>query len=483
MAWLQLAVMHRRKASGISGLAALLTGSLLAACGAPGSPGPAARMGSAAPTVPAVSVPSDRKFPVGVSANHRYLVDQDGDPYLLVGDSPQCITANLSLADMNRFFADRERQGFNAMWVDMLCGPYTGGRRDFSTYDGIRPFTQPGDLSSPNPDYFARVDSMVSLAARYGITLLLQPAETGSFRDLLRSNGTAKDFAYGAYVGARYRNAPNIIWLSGNDYQTDQWGEFDPYTTALARGLRSADPRRLQTVELNYPVSLSTDNPNWSGLIDINSAYTYAPTYTEVLRGYNGTPPRPVVMLEANYEGEHNPGGPPADAQVLRRQEYWTMLSGAAGQLYGNHYTWGFQYGPWAPHIDTPGAAEVTVMVKLFTSLRWYDLVPDQDHRLVTSGYGEPASTGLVAESDYVTAAITSDGSTAIVYLPSPRPITVDLTRFPGPVTARWFDPTNGTFTAAASGTIPNAGTRSFDRDRANGAGAQDWVLVLTAGS
>lgn len=125
---------------------------------------------------------------------------------------------------------------------------------------------------------------MVKLAAAHGMTLLLQAAETGSFRDLLRSNGAAKDFAYGAYIGARYRHAPNIIWLSGNDYQTDQWATFDPYTTALARGLRSTDPRRLQTVELNSAVSLSTDNPNWAGLVSLNSAYTYAPTYAEVLR-------------------------------------------------------------------------------------------------------------------------------------------------------------------------------------------------------
>ena len=46
-----------------------------------------------------------------------------------------------------------------------------------------------GDLASPNPDYFARMDTMVEIAARHGITLLLDPAETGSFRDLLRENG------------------------------------------------------------------------------------------------------------------------------------------------------------------------------------------------------------------------------------------------------------------------------------------------------
>ena len=46
-------------------------------------------------------------------------------------------------------------------------------------------------------------------------------------------------------------------------------------------------------------------------------------------------------MVEANYEFEHiaADAGTPS---ILRRQEYWTLLSGAAGQLYGNRYTWPF---------------------------------------------------------------------------------------------------------------------------------------------
>ena len=457
-------------------MAALVIGMLLTACTTPYKQ-PQLQPG------PPVSVPVHLAFPAGVSANHRYLVDQKGAPYLLVGDSPQCMATNLSLTDMDYFLADRERHGFNAMWVDILCGPYTAGRPDYSTYDGIVPFTTPGDLSTPNPRYFARIDAMVKMAAAHGITLLLEPAETGSFRDLLRSNGVAKDFAYGAYIGARYKDAPNIIWLSGNDYQTDQWATFDPYTTALVRGLRSTDPSRLQTVELNYPHSLSTDNPNWAGLVDLNAAYTYNPTYAQVLKGYNHTPTLPVFMIESNYEGDNNEGGPPANGATLRRQEYWTMLSGATGQVYGDHYTWGFQYGPWKDQLDTVGATQVSYMVKFFTSLPWYNLVPDQSHLLVTSGFGKPVATGHVSNSNYVTAAMTADRTLAVIYLPTPRTITVNMSRFKGPVTARWFDPTNDSYTAATDGPILNAGSRQFKPDRPNSEGDTDWVLVLGTGA
>jgi Protein of unknown function (DUF4038)/Putative collagen-binding domain of a collagenase len=466
-------------------LTGLLGGTIAAGCS--DSSTPRHQQSSGAPstqsvaTAPAPSVHGNYRFATGVSANGHYLIDQSGRPYLLVGDSPQCLIGHLGVSDMDQFFADRQRHGFNALWVDLLCGPYTGGRGDFSTVDGIEPFTEPGNLSTPNPQYFARVDAMVAAAAGHGITILLQPAETGSFRDMLRNNGTAKDFAYGAFVGARYKGFPNIIWLSGNDYQTNQWSQYDPYTTSLADGLRSSDPHRLQTVELNYPVSLSTDNPNWSGIIDINAAYTYAPTYADVLRGYNHIPPKPVIMIEANYEGENNAGGPPATAATLRRQEYWTMLSGATGQLYGNHYTWGFQDSAWKDHVDTPGAAQVRVMAGFFSSLPWYDLVPDQGHTLLTSGSGLAQSTGRVWDSDFATAALTADRSMAVVYFPSRRPITVDMSRFRSPVTSRWFDPTNGTYSEALPGQVANAGQRQFEPAPSNSQGDDDWVLVLAA--
>src|SRR5437868_4865000 len=52
-------------------------------------------------------------YPLEVSIDRRYLVDQDNVPFLLMGDSPQALIANLSAADANMFFADRAANGFN----------------------------------------------------------------------------------------------------------------------------------------------------------------------------------------------------------------------------------------------------------------------------------------------------------------------------------------------------------------------------------
>ena len=111
---------------------------------------------------------------------------------------------------------------------------------------------------------------------------------------------------------------------------------------AVALGIRSTDHRHIHTVELDYSVSGSLDDPRWRPMIELNAAYTYYPTYAQVLKDYNRKPAIPVFMVEANYEFEHNAAVLARRPQILRRQEYWTMLSGAAGQLYGNHYTWPF---------------------------------------------------------------------------------------------------------------------------------------------
>ena len=62
------------------------------------------------------------------------------------------------------------------------------------------------------------------------------------------------------------------------------------------------------------------------------------------------------------------------------------MLSGAAGQLYGSAHTWQLQKG-WEANLDTPGVIQLSYMKNLFVSRKWYDLIPDQTHTVVTAGY------------------------------------------------------------------------------------------------
>jgi hypothetical protein len=419
-------------------------------------------------------------YPLKVGPTGRYLVDQHGRPFLIVGDSPQALIANVSPRQANRFFADREAAGFNSMWVNLLVDEYTGGRANGPTYDGITPFTRTGDLSTPNPAYFARVDEMLRLAARHRMVVFLDPIETGGWLTVLRSNGIAKAYAYGRYLGLRYRRFPNIVWLNGNDFQSWQQAKDDALVLAVARGIRSVDRDHLQTVELNFPTSTSLDDSRWRGIVGLDAAYTYDPAYAEVLKAYGNRDHVPAFMLEATYEGGTGEGrytGP----QTLRRTEYWTLLSGATGQFYGNKYTWPFLPG-WPSYLDTIGSRQMTFVTNLFSHRPWYDLVPDTGHRLLVSGYGSYSADGDPNGSDYVTAARTPNGRLAMAYLPSGQPIVVEMARMAGHrVRAQWYDPTSGTYMTIPGSPLARRGRHTFTPPGKNHGGDPDWVLVLTS--
>jgi hypothetical protein len=389
------------------------------------------------------------------------------------------------------YFADRQANGFNtAGWIDVLCAG-----RDYphniygATVDGIRPFSgfvhggadwTHYDLRKPNEAYFTRLDHIVEMAAQHDILVFLDPIETAGWLQTLRNSGPAADYAYGQYLGKRYKRFSNVAWINGNDFGGWQISSDDALVRAVARGIRSADPGHIQTVEFNPPTGSSLDDPTWEPLIDINGSYIYGPTYIQMLHSYNQKPIMPTYLIEAHYELENvgNDYGTPA---VLRRQEYWTMLTGGTGQFYGNNYTWTFRSG-WQGNIDTAGVTQFTIWKKFFLSLRWYDLVPDQDHSTVTAGLGTFGDVETnVSRSDYCTAARTRDGAAVIAYIPTTRAITVNMARLRGPARGRWFDPSDGSYQEIEGGPLANAGSRQFTPPGKNHDGDQDWVLLLEA--
>jgi hypothetical protein len=425
------------------------------------------------------------QLPLKASSNNRYLVDQSGTPFLVMGDAPQALLGNLNASDMQTYMADRQSLGFNALWVNLLCASYTGCNSNGTTYDGVAPFTSgfsPSsyNLSRPNSAYFSRVDSMVNLAATYNLVVFLDPIETGGWLVTLENNGSAKAFNYGVYIGNRYKTFTNIVWLHGNDFQSWSSNSTDNnLVKQVMAGIASVDSNHLQTIELDYLSSYSNQDSALGSLLTLDSAYTYFETYDIVLQAYNSPPTIPTFLVEANYEYENNFGALPGStgAYVLREQAYWTMLSGGAGQLYGNHYTWTFTSG-WQSNLDSPGALEIQYINQLFGSVAWWDLVPDTTHQVVTSGYGTyDGSNQDLTAATYCTASGTASGSLALTYCPNATTLTVNFAAFSGPVTAKWYDPSNGSYTAIPGSPFPNSGAQNFTTPGNNQDGDPDWVL------
>ncbi len=89
-------------------------------------------VGMAQESAPPAAANVSPAYPLKVSANHRYLVDRNDKPFLIVGDTPQDLISRLTEEEADRYFADREAHGFNTMgWIDVTCaGPDSPDNQD-----------------------------------------------------------------------------------------------------------------------------------------------------------------------------------------------------------------------------------------------------------------------------------------------------------------------------------------------------------------
>jgi hypothetical protein len=211
----------------------------------------------------------------------------------------------------------------------------------------------------------------------------------------------------------------------------------------------------------------------------VNNVYTYGPVYHPALRQYARPERMPFFLIESAYENEHE-----ASERRLRTQAYQAVLSGAAGQIFGNNPIWHFDSGglypapvTWQQALRSRGAQSMTHLRDLLTSLPWWQLTPDSGDILLTDGMG--------ARDERAVAARSADRSFALIYLPSSRAITVDLRQLGGPcVAARWYDPADGQFSTVPGSPFPTLGSRRFERDlETNSSGFDDWVLLLRSQS
>jgi hypothetical protein len=425
---------------------------------------------------PFVSTPG-YSYPLKVGPTSRYLVDQTGKPFLLVGDAAWSLFAALSDADADLYLANRKQLGFTAVIANLIEHQFA--LHPPADFYGFTPFTgQP--FTTPNEAYFAHVDSIVNSAAAKGIVLLLDPLYLGfgcggqGWCAEVKAATPSQMTVWGQYVGNRYKNFDNIVWLIG--------GDTDPSPVlanvqAMVNGILSADSRHLFTAHNNVEQMAVTPWPG-AAWLNVNNAYTYNPAYQLVLSAYAISPPMPVFLVEAVYENEHDNSNP-----EVRAESYWAMLSGGFGHVFGNCPIWGFGFADtcaltdWKAQLNSVGSMSMQHFQALFTSRHWHTLVPDTAQTIIRSWHG------TFGGSNYAQAACAADGSSIIAYLPSF--LTTYLTANSQPFTvsgaclnastmiAWWYNPSTGV--ASQIGTYPTTGTQNFPPPSSS----DDWVLVL----
>ena len=429
-------------------------------------------------------------LPIKTSSNGRYLTDQNGTPWFMVGDAAWFMMNALTPVQMSTYMSARQSQGFNAILVVIAGDPAGASSATGKLADGTAPFTTGGtfssyDVSTPNPAYFAEIDEMVSLASSYGLTVLLNALDNYTTMYAFENSGTTKTYNYGAFLGNRYKNSKNVIWVHGNDFQDWSTSSTDNGLAAqLMAGISSADANHLQSLELNYQISGSCDDSTTLPYTGLALAYTYYPVYYEVNHEWSScSPTMPVFLGESYYEnGTYGLATPTtATNQMLRSIEWETSLaSGLAGYIYGNANVWAFGTG-WQSYLSSTAVTELGYWASFLAGVPWQNFSYDSGHVWVTAGFGTPtgSGSGRIDTDNYVPVSYTTDSKRMVAYDAQGATLTVALGQFTQSVRARWYDPSNGTFQTISGSPFANSGSHNFSTPGSNHDSNSDWVLVL----
>jgi len=391
-------------------------------------------------------------FPLKISENRRHFVTQQGKPFLYHADTGWQIFTRLSTEEATEYLHFRKEQGFNTIQVQIAMDPAQTNRFGQLAFHGDV------DFSRPNEAYHDHVAKVIELADSMQLLIVMSQPWLGCCEEAfgnrpdkpIQRNGPARNRQYGHYLGQKFASAKNLFWIMGGD--NDPKGDRE-CLFAFFEGLRESAPaHQLMTYHASPPHS-STDLFQYAPWLGFSFIYTYWPekpndwvagkpqvhVYEAALREYQKSDVMPFVLGESQYEGTGVIDNDMGTPQMVRRQAYWTMLSGGAGHAYGSDI-WNFP-ARWREIMKYPGAFHMGHFIRFFEQIPWWTLRPDIPHQAVVAGYGQWAG------NNYVTAAVSEDRKLLVAYLPELQSLTVDFGSLNGSsFTLSFFDPRTGQF-------------------------------------
>ncbi len=468
-----------------------------------------------------------------VHSSGRYFL-KNGSPWWENGEwAVQLFTQSIS--DATDYLDSCVSHGINSILVELITQQAAASGHGPQGGNGEYPFTDnasggayvgtiaTADLSTPNPGYFEdHALAIVNLAATRGIRVRLMycplgfngPSGNVDFcQDLLNAvNDTTACGVYGAYLATVFATCENVTWVDSSDYGdangTPPSSTCKTRLLAIRTAMEGGGCLQLFSYDGQSP-SLSTDQSTFGVLSHENGCYTYGggvtfdppmpptpslgsgnglETYQLARRGWNVTPTAttqdraglvtpdalPCYLQEtgflnsllADYAGT---------AVEVRRSHWWAILSGCtAGLLWGDEDIWPFTDTVWQAALDTDGRQDMQRLAALMATIQWWTLTPSEQDgttQLVVGSRG--SQTG--SPGDYIAAA--GGPTLMLAYCPtsgSAQTFDVDLTDMTvTSIRLRWWNPTDGTFTAEASG-VSNSET-AFS---VTTPGSGDWLLV-----
>ena len=427
--------------------------------------------------------------PLRVSDNKRFLVQADGTPFFYMGDTAWELFHRLNCEEADRYLKRRAEQGFTVIQAVALAE--FDGLAEPNPY-GETPL-QNNDPTQPNEAYFKHIDYIIDKAAANGLVIGFLP--TWGDKVFKNSWGKGPEIfnpqnarVYGKWLGDRYKNRKNIIWILGGDRNPREGSPDVAVWRAMAEGIEEGVGGADKALMSLHPQPTAVGGggaSKWFGddaWFDFNMHQTGhcrdTPVYAYITTSYNRTPTKPTMDAEPIYEDHpvcfNAKELGTSNALDVRKAAYLDLFAGAHGHTYGCHDIWQM-YSPnrpavngphiyWPEALELPGANQMKFVRRLMESRPMLERVPDQS---------------LIVENDYPPAEriqATRGKNYAFIYTAAGKSFTVNMGKIDGTsVKIAWLNPRTGE--TKDNGMVANSGQQKFTPP-ATGYG-QDWVLVL----
>ncbi len=432
-----------------------------------------------------------------VSDNKRFLVHENGKPFYWLGDTAWELFHRLNREEAEKYLKNRAEKGFTVIQAVALAE--LQGLKDPNPYWEVP--LENLDPTKPREAYFQHVDWIIDKAAELGLYIAFLPTwgdklfkeRWGDGPEIFNPNNA---LIYGKWLGNRYKDRKNIIWVlmgDRNPRNEQDVAVWRAMAAGITEGVGGAD-NALITAHPQPNDMADGGSGKWfhnDDWFDFNMFQTghcrENPVYDRIQVAYNRTPVKPTIDGEPLYEDHpvcfnKNELGL-SNAYDIRMYAYWNVFAGAFGNTYGCHDVWQMYSPqrksingasiPWYEAINLPAAGQMKHLRKLIESRPMLDRVPDQT--LVTNA-PDPEHLGSQTESVYERVQATKGLDYAFIYSTKGKSFAVNMGKISGEkVIAYWYDPRNGNVKEIA--TFNNKGQQIFSPPT-QGYG-QDWVLIL----
>ena len=430
--------------------------------------------------------------PIQVHPDQKYLMTAEGEPFFWLADTAWELFHRLNEKHATEYLDIRQKQGFNVVQAVVLA-----------ELDGLNSPNANGDLPflnlsawEYNEAYFKHVDRILELAMERNIHIALLPTwgdklfkESWGIGPEIFTPTTA--YGYGKWIGNRYKNQKNLIWVLGGDRNPRSNSEDIEVWNQMAKGiLESQNPDNKILITFHPQPAGPGGSSNWfheAEWLDFNMHQTgHCPnqaTYDKITHDLSLSPKKPTIDGEPMYEEHPKCFNAKelgySEAADIRRIMYWNVFAGAAGQSYGCHAVWQMYdldktpinapLKPWHQSLNLEVANQVKHLKNLMLSRPYFERIPDQSLIEGTQSYND----------SYLAASRNQSGTYALVYSPTGLDIPLNLSKMKGDrFLLTWFDPRTGIQFPGNNGEIVEKEKKQTVTPPSSGRG-NDWVLIV----